>query len=95
MDILKIERNKLEDDILEIENLSKNDREHISLMEKEIHDLELKNSKYEIRIDDGLKVLNEDYSITYNEAKNKYKLEGKVDDFLYGNVRGDVRDRIS
>ena len=81
MDILKIERNKLEDDILEIENLSKNDREHISLMEKEIHDLELKNSKYEIRIDDGLKVLNEDYSITYNEAKNKYKLEGKVDDY--------------
>ena len=81
MNILKADRDKIEKDILELDELAKNNQVHVSLLEKEIHDMEIKNSKYEVKIDDGLRILNEDYSITYNEAKDKYKLEGNPDDY--------------
>jgi len=73
--IIKIERDKLNDDILEIENTSKSSSINISKLERELKDIELKSSKLEIKIDNILNSLNEDYSITYGEAKDKYILE--------------------
>ena len=72
---LNIERDKIEKDINEIEEISRNSNLNVSKVEKELHDIELKNSKLEIKIDTILHSLNEDYGITYSEAKNKYILE--------------------
>ena len=87
VDILKLDRDKINKDILELEGISKNDNLHISKLERELKDSEIKSSKLEIRIDNILNSLNEDYSMTYGEAKDKYKLEGNPDD-----VRREVSD---
>jgi len=78
--LVKIERDKVTEEIKELENFSKNDNLHINKLEKDLKDLELKSSKLEIKIDTLLNSLNEDYVITYNEAKDKYKLEGNVNE---------------
>ena len=66
---------KLGNDIQEIENTSRTSSLNIQKMEKELRDVEVKNGKLEIKIDNLLNSLNEDYSITYNEAKDKYILQ--------------------
>lgn len=85
LEIIKIDRDKIGKDILELENVSKNDNIHISRLEKDLKDNEIKVSKLEVRIDNILNSLNEDYSITYGEAKDKYKLEDNPE-----NVRKEV-----
>jgi len=80
VNLIKVERDKVNSDLLELENLSKNDTLHINKLEKEVKDLELKASKLEVRIDTLLNSLNEDYTITYSEAKEKYKLEDNPED---------------
>jgi len=79
-EILKLERDKINKDILEIESISKNDNVHIAKLERELRDSEIKSSKLEVRIDNILNSLNEDYSMTYGEARDKYKLEGNPDE---------------
>ena len=68
-------RDKLNSDIMEVEAASKTSNLNIQKLEKELKDIELKNSRLEVRIDTLLNSLNEDYSITYNSAKDKYILE--------------------
>jgi len=80
VDILKLDRDKVSKDILELEGISKNDNLHIAKLEKELKDSEIKSSKLEIRIDNILNSLNEDYSMTYGEARDKYKLEGNPEE---------------
>ncbi len=75
IELLNIERDKLNNDILEVENTSKESMLNTQRLEKELHDIEIKNGKLEIKIDTILNSLNEDYSITYKEAKDKYILE--------------------
>ena len=72
---LKIDKEKINNELKETENTSKNSLQFINKLEKELKDEELKSSRLEIHIDNILNSLNEDYSITYNEAKNKYILE--------------------
>ena len=74
-DISKLKRDNLEADIKEIDDISKNSISNISKLEKELKDIELKNSKLEVKIDTILNTLNEEYTITYNEAREKYILE--------------------
>ena len=75
IELLNTMRDKLEADILEIENTSKNSMLNTQKLEKELSDIEIKNGKLEIKIDTILNSLNEDYNITYKEAKDKYILE--------------------
>ena len=75
IEILNLEREKISNDILEIENTSKNSMLNTQKLEKELSDIEIKNGKLEIKIDTILNSLNEDYNITYKEAKDKYILE--------------------
>ena len=79
-DLIKLDRDKISKDILELEGISKNDNLHIAKLERELKDSEIKSSKLEVRIDNILNSLNEDYSMTYGEAKDKYKLEGNPED---------------
>ena len=80
VDIIKLDRDKISRDILELEGISKNDNLHIAKLERELKDSEIKSSKLEVRIDNILNSLNEDYSMTYGEAKDKYILEGNPDE---------------
>lgn len=72
--LIKLEREKLNEDIASIEDVNRNSSLNISKLERELKDIELKSSKLEVKIDQILNSLNEDYSITYNEAKDKYIL---------------------
>jgi len=94
IDIIKLERDKLSKEIIELEGISKNDNMHISKLERELKDSEIKFSKLEIRIDNILNSLNEDYSMTYGEAKDKYKLEDNPDDVRreVSNLKNIIRD---
>lgn len=71
----KIDRDKISREIIEIEEISKNSMLNTGKLEKELRDLELECSKLEIKIDNILNSLNEDYGITYAYAKDKYILE--------------------
>lgn len=73
--LTKIERDKINDDLKELENTSRTSTSNIAKLEKNLHDDELKSSRLEVKIDTILNSLNEDYSITYNEAKDKYILD--------------------
>ena len=79
-EIIKLDRDKTNKDILELENISKNDNLHINKLERELKDSEIKSSKLEVKIDNILNSLNEDYSITYGQAKEKYKLENNPEE---------------
>ena len=74
-ELIKLERNKLNESLEEIENTSKSSNQYIGKLEKNLKDNELKSSRLEVKIDTILNSLNEDYSITYNEAKDKYILD--------------------
>ena len=76
----KIDRDKVNNDIIELENTSKTSSINISKLERELKENELKVSKLEVKIDTILNNLNEDYSITYNEAKEKYIIEDNPED---------------
>ena len=78
--MLNTNKEKLNNDIIEIENTSRNSSLNTQKLEKELRDVELKNSKLEVKIDTILNSLNEDYSITYKEAKDKYILEDNPDE---------------
>ena len=80
IDINKLERDNLNKDILEIEDISRTSIHNISKLEKDLKNIELKNSKLEVKIDTILNSLNEEYSITYSEAKEKYILEENAND---------------
>lgn len=73
--LTKIERDKINNDLKDLENTSRTSTSNIAKLEKNLHDDELKSSRLEVKIDNILNSLNEDYSITYNEAKDKYILE--------------------
>ena len=87
IEIIKLDRDKINKDILELEGISRTSNSNISKLEKELKDNEIKSSKLEVKIDNILNLLNEDYSMTYGEARDKYKLEGNPDD-----VRREVLD---
>ena len=80
IDINKLERDNLNKDILEIEDISRTSIHNISKLEKDLKNIELKNSKLEVKMDTILNSLNEEYSITYSEAKDKYILEENAND---------------
>ena len=93
-DIIKLDRDKISKDILELEGISKNDNIHISKLERELKDSEIRSSKIEVKIDNILNSLNEDYSMTYGEAKDKYKLEGNPDEVRkeVSDLKNEIRD---
>ncbi len=78
--IVKLERDKLNNDLMEIESISKSSNANISKLERELKDNELKGSRLEVKIDNILNSLNEDYNITYGDARLKYILDENPED---------------
>ena len=81
---LKKEIKDLELELSNIESITNNstESEESNLINSyyQIKENELKVSKLEVKIDTILNNLNEDYSITYNEAKEKYIIEDNPED---------------
>lgn len=72
---LQTRKNNLELSIKEIEDLTKQDNYYINSKEKTLKELEIKLNTTNIRLDNLLITLGEEYNITYEAAINKYKLE--------------------
>lgn len=72
---LKSQKMMLEQNITEIEELSKQDNYYINKTEKNLKELEIKLNTTNIRLDNLLISLGEEYNMTYEAAKEKYQLE--------------------
>lgn len=77
-------KNKLKDNlnsnIEELEAINKINNSEILAINKELKELELSNNRYEIRLDNSLNILNEEYELTFEKAKDNYILELDIDD---------------
>ena len=77
---LKIDKNKCEDNILELEENNKKSNLFISRMEKEVNNLEIKVNRIDVKLDNLLLNLNEEYNITFEYAKENFDLEMDEDE---------------
>jgi len=75
LDSLRNKKRVLEVNIEEIEAISKQDSYHINSKEKTIKELEIKLNTMNIKLDNLLISLGEEYNMTYDNAVLKYKLE--------------------
>lgn len=74
-ELLLTKKEKIESEIAEIEELTKRDSHYTSLKEKNLKELEIKLNTSNIKLDNLLISLGEEYSITFDKAKENYHLE--------------------
>ncbi len=74
------DRDKCKADIEEMEAKNKLNNSTLNKKQNELKDLEIKVSKMDVKLDYYLNTLSEDYELTYEKAKEKYKLELEVDE---------------
>lgn len=75
IEILKQKKDNLNNTIIELDKLNKQSISYISNKEKEANNLELKLNTMNIKMDNLLLTLTEEYNMTFETAMNKYKLE--------------------
>ena len=75
---------KEKDDIVfkinEIDGINKENRVILSKLEKEINELNIKESKLDIKLDNNLNILNQEYNLTYERARKEYSLDLDIDE---------------
>ena len=69
------EKNNLNEEIEEYELSIKKDNSQYNNKVNELKDLEIANGRMDVKLDNLLNTLNEEYSITYEKAKENYYLE--------------------
>ena len=74
------EKDKLSSKILEADAANRLTNSNINRLEKELKELEINVSKYEVKLDNYLNILSEDYSLTFEKAKSNYTLEISVEE---------------
>lgn len=81
-EIKKITKQKetLSSEIEELVAVNKINNQEALNINKELKELELINNKHEIRLDNCLNILNEEYELTYEKAKDNYILELDIED---------------
>ena len=72
-------KKKLENDIQEIESLSRQDNANILTKEKHLKELEIKKNMLNVKLDNLLVTLGDEYNLTYDAAIKKYKLEMDIE----------------
>ena len=75
LDILRIDKNKLEVNIKEMEDNINFSNNSISKKEKELNNLNILVNRMDVKLDNLLMNLNNDYNLTFEYAKENYKLE--------------------
>ena len=93
IDILKLDRDKTTTNIAEIEDNNKTSIMYINKKEKELKDLEIKASRNDVKLDGLLLSLSEEYNMTFENAKLKYKLEINPDEArnIVSNLKAKLR----
>lgn len=76
---LKVDKEKCESDILELEETNKKSNSIISKMEKEVNNLEIKINRIDVKLDNLLLNLNEEYNITFEYAKENFEIDMEED----------------
>ena len=71
IDKLQLRKQELEKTIKELEELTKQDNYHINTKEKTLKELEIKLNTTNIKLDNLLISLGEEYNITFEAATNK------------------------
>jgi len=74
------EKDNLSNKILELDAKNRLNNSNINKLEKELKELEINVSKYELKLDNYLNALSEDYSLTFEKAKENYVLEIDIED---------------
>lgn len=75
IDLLKKKREIINNNILELESISKKSLNYINNREREAKELEIKLNTMNIKMDNLLLTLSDEYNMTFETATNKYKLE--------------------
>ena len=75
LDILKLDKNKLEVSIKEMEQDISTSNSLINRKEKELNNLNILVNRMDVKLDNLLSDLTNDYNITFEYAKENYKLE--------------------
>lgn len=75
IELLKKKRENINDSILELESISKKSNNYINNKERESKELEIKLNTMNIKMDNLLLNLSEEYNMTFDAAINKYKLD--------------------
>ena len=68
-------KNELKDELENFEYSIKKDNSIFNEKSNELKNLEIEVNRYDVKLDNLLNVLNEEYTITYEHAKSLYKLE--------------------
>jgi len=79
INMLKLDKNLLEEEVNNLEEENKKSNLYVNKKEKELKDLEILTNRIEVKLDSLLVSLNEDYNMTFENAKDSYKLEIEVD----------------
>ena len=74
-ELLLTKKESIEKEIFEIEELTKRDSHYTSLKEKNLKELEIKLNTSNIKLDNLLISIGEEYGITFDKAKETYHLE--------------------
>ena len=74
------EKDKLSSLIDEMEAVNKINNSELYKYEKELKELEISISKNEVKLDNYLDTLNEEYELTYEKARDNYSLEVSVEE---------------
>ncbi|MGI6324398.1 MAG: AAA family ATPase [Bacilli bacterium] len=80
IDRLSHKRNILISKIEELEALIRSNNSAYNKKQEELKNLEIKVNRMDVKLDTLLNSLNEEYSLTYEKAKENYKLEIDVDE---------------
>ncbi len=73
-------KDKLASVIEEVEAVNKVNNSELYKCEKELKELEISLSKMDVKLDNYLNILNEEYELTFEKARDNYSLEVSVDE---------------
>ncbi len=74
------EKEKYQDEVANLEVENKINNSNLAKLEKEAQECEINISKLDIKLDNYLNTLNEDYEMTYEKAKENYELNLEIDE---------------
>jgi len=77
---LKLEKKYVSDKILELEEETKEENTYINKLQKEQHDLEIKVNRLDVKMDTLLNTLNQEYSMTFENALKNSSLDMEIDE---------------
>lgn len=89
---LKNNKTKVEEDIVELEELNRQSNSYLAKKQKELNDLEIKANRMDVRLDNLLLNLSEDYGITFEYAKENYVLD--MDDTIARSKVSELKNKL-